>query len=200
MAPASSIGFPLGEGGGGGGAQQGDGQRGPGRGGNHPERRPHGPGGPRRHVLFEGDGNYEFADDGRDYSGSRYMIRRGLNDSEYKARRNAIFQPEGAPPTRDSTAGSTHTEGRGGGQPMPPPAWQGQQGAGQLNHAAPPHDPQGQQGSFLVPIPPGGGATTPPAVPVPQAPAQQLGGTRIAVQPHGGRVVLVWGFLSPPLA
>jgi hypothetical protein len=33
-------------GGGGGGGQQGDGQRGPGRGGNHPERRPHGPGGP----------------------------------------------------------------------------------------------------------------------------------------------------------
>ncbi len=163
-------------GGGGGGGQQGGGQRGPGRGGNHPERRPHGPGGPRGHISFKDNGNYEFADDGRDYFGSRYMIRHGLNDLEYEARRNAIFQPEGAPPTRDSNAGSTHAGGRGGGQPMLPPAWQGQQGAGQLNPAAPPHDPQGQQGSFLAPIPLGGGATTPPAVPVPQAPAQQLGG------------------------
>jgi hypothetical protein len=58
--------FPLGEGGGGGGGQQGGGQRGPGRGGNHPERRPHGPGGPCGHVSFEDDGDYEFADDSRD--------------------------------------------------------------------------------------------------------------------------------------
>ncbi len=127
------------------------------------------------------------------------MIPRGLNDSEYKARWNAIFQPEGAPPTRDSNAGSTHAGGRGGGQPMPPPAWQGQQGTGQLNPAAPPHDPQGQQGLFLAPVPPEGGATTPPAVPAPQAPAQQLGGAQIAVQPPGGQGGAGAGLPQPPV-
>ncbi len=177
--------FPLGRGGGRWWPTK-RGQRGPGRGGNHPECHPHGPGGPRGHISFEDDGDYEFANDGRDYSGSRSMIRRGLNNLEYEARQNAIFQPEGAPPMCNSNAGSTHAGGRGGGQPMPPPAWQGQQGAGQLNPAMPPHDPQGQQGSFLAPIPLGGGATTPPAVPAPQAPAQQLGGARIAVQPPRG--------------
>jgi hypothetical protein len=183
--------FPPWGGGGSSGGQHGGGQHGPGRGGNHPKRHPHGPGGSRGHVTFEDKGDYDFADDGRDYSGGRYSIRLSLSDSEYEARRNAIFQPEGAPLAGD-TAGEHHAGGRGGGQPMPPPppAWQGQQGAGLLPPTAPLQDPQGQQGLLLVPIPLGGGATNPPAMPAHQAPtAQQQGGAQIAVQPpsgHGG--------------
>ena len=71
----------------------------------------------------------------------------------------------------------------------PPPARQGQLGIG-LPPAAPFQGPQGQQWQPPVPIPWGGGATTPPATSASQAPlAQQHRGAQIAVQPpagHGG--------------
>jgi hypothetical protein len=54
------------------------------------------------------------------------------------------------------------------------------------------------KGCFLVPIPLGGGATTPPAVPAPQVPAQQLGGAQIAVQPPGGQGGAGVGLPLPP--
>ena len=98
-------------GGGGSGNQQPGGSHGPGRrGGNHPERRPHGLGGSRRGVSFEDYDDYDLADDGREYGGGRYSHRRGLSDSEYEARRTSIFNPEGY----------LNDGGRGGGQPMPP--------------------------------------------------------------------------------
>ena len=82
-------------GGGGSGNQQPGGPHGPGRGGNHPERRPHGLGGSRRGVSFEDYDDYDLADDGREYGGGRYSHRHGLSDSEYEARRTSIFNPEG---------------------------------------------------------------------------------------------------------
>jgi len=190
--------------------QQPGGHQGPGRGGNHPERRPHGLGGSRRGVSFEDDGDYDLADDGREYGGGRYSHRRGLSDSEYKACRTSIFNPEGY----------LNDGGRGGGEPMPPapPVWQGQQSMG-LPTAAHPQGPHDQYGLPAAPGPLGGGVLAHPAAPMPlapgtqqggaprapgtqqggaplapQAPGTQQGGAQIAVQPPGG------GGAGPPQA
>ena len=146
---------PWGGGGGGRGNQQPGGHQGPGRGGNHPERRPHGLGGSPHGVSFEDYDDYDLTDDGREYGGGRYSHRRGLSDLEYEARHTSIFNLEGY----------LNDGGRGGGQPMPPapPAWQGQQGMGQPIAA----HPQGPQGLYLNDGGRGGGQPTiPPAPPV----------------------------------
>jgi hypothetical protein len=175
-------------GGGGIGGHHGRGPRCPGRGGSHPDRRPPSQGGPRGHVSFEDEGGYDFADDGREFDERPYTHRRGLSDAEYEARRNAIFQPDGAPPANDPTVGGHPSGGRGKGLPEPTPGWTGLPGLGHLTPLGTPHDPQGQQGM---------GTPNPPDIPLHQAPELQLGRAKIAVQPPGGQVALGQVYLSP---
>ncbi len=110
---------PWGVGGGGApGGHQGGGMGS--RGGSHP--RPQGPGGGWRGVSFEDSTEYDFADDDRNlYGEGQYPPHRAFSDAEYEDRWNAIFHPNGAPPTNNNSRES-----------MPPPetTWYKQQGRG----------------------------------------------------------------------
>ncbi len=97
--------------------------------------------------MFGDEAGYDFADNGREFAGRPYTLHRGLSNSEYKARQNAIFQPEGAPLAGEPNIGGHLAGGRGDGQPALTPAWTGQQGSGRLTPSGPPYDPHGQQGS-----------------------------------------------------
>ncbi len=97
--------------------------------------------------MFGDEAGYDFADDGREFAGRPYTLHCGLSNSEYEARQNAIFQPEGAPLAGEPNIGGHLAGGRGDGQPALTPAWTGQQGLGRLTPPGPPYDPHGQQGS-----------------------------------------------------
>jgi hypothetical protein len=190
---------PWGAGGGGApGGHQGGGLGG--RGGSHP-RPHHGPGGGWRGISFEDSTEYDFADNDRNlYGEGQYPPHRAFSDAEYEARRNAIFNPEGAPPTNTDSRESmpppetTWYEQQGGGLYPPPinmPGSLGQQGQS-ITHGPPggrqmgmPSMLRGPQGHPPATGPPGGGhITRPPAAPLP-APTAQQGGAQIAVHPTG---------------
>jgi len=117
-----------------------------GRGGNH--HRPQGPGGERRGVSFEDSTEYDFADDDRNlYGEGQYPPRCAFSNAEYEARRNAIFHPDGNPPTNNDTMAS-----------MPPPetTWYKQQGGGLYPPTINLPGPQGQQGQSITHGPFGG--------------------------------------------
>jgi len=104
-------------GGGAPGGHQGEGPSG--RGENHPQ--PQVPEGGRRGVSFEDSADYDFFNDDRYLYGNQYPLCRSFSEAEYKARRNSIFHPDGAPPMKNDARGS-----------MPPPenAWHGHQSMG----------------------------------------------------------------------
>ena len=63
-------------------------------------------------VTFEDATECDFADNDREYyCGNHYPLCCAFRDAEYKAKRNSIFQQDGALPTSNDARGS-----------MPPPS------------------------------------------------------------------------------